>query len=239
MKKITIILTVLLQSCILFAQDIVNDANAEARTISGSFNAIKVSGGIELYLSQGNDEAVAVSASKDKYKQAIRTEIKNNTLFIYYNEGSGIHISMGNKLLRAYVSFKSLEKIRVTGASSAQISGALNAASLALDLSGASTLKGFIKTTSLSVDLSGASDIRLSGAVTNLKIDAGGASTVSGYELNSDVCSIKATGASTVNITVNKELSARANGASDINYKGNAVIKEMNNSGSGSINKKG
>ena len=44
------------------AQKVVNDPNAEKREVKG-FHAIEVGGGIDLYLSQGN-EAVAVSASE-------------------------------------------------------------------------------------------------------------------------------------------------------------------------------
>ncbi len=42
------------------AQKTINDPNAEVRSVKG-FHAIKVSGGIDLYLSQG-EEALAVSA---------------------------------------------------------------------------------------------------------------------------------------------------------------------------------
>ena len=53
MKKIFLSLVTLI-SLQLFAQDVViNDANAEKRTLSASFNAIQVSDGIELYLTQG------------------------------------------------------------------------------------------------------------------------------------------------------------------------------------------
>ena len=55
-----------------YAQDIINDKNAETRAV-GSFSAIKVSGAIEVYLSQSNSEALAVSASEDKFRARIKT----------------------------------------------------------------------------------------------------------------------------------------------------------------------
>ncbi len=64
------------------AQKTINDANAEKRNVSG-YHAIEVSGGIDLYLSQG-DESVAVSASETKYRDRIKTEVKDGVLKIWY-----------------------------------------------------------------------------------------------------------------------------------------------------------
>src|SRR5258708_28305582 len=103
MKKIlTLLLSVVSISC--FAQDnIINDKNAQARTV-GSFNAIKVSGDIEVYLSQSGSEALAVSASEDKFRDRIKTEVTNGTLKIWY-DGGKFDWSSGKKKMKAYVSF--------------------------------------------------------------------------------------------------------------------------------------
>lgn len=215
---------------------LVNDANAEVRTLNGSFNAIKISDGIDLYLSQFHNESVAVSASSDKFRQNIKTIIENNTLRIYY-EGDK-NWSMGNKKLKAYVSFKNLVKLQASGASDVQVSGTINVPSLSMDLSGASDFKGDVKLSNLTLELSGASDVKISGAATVVSIQSSGASDVKGYDLVTDVCTAKASGASDINITVNKELNAHASGASDIYYKGEAVIKDMHTSGASSVSKK-
>ena len=64
MKRFLLLLAVSAVAVITKAQnELMVDANAEVRTVNGLFNAIKVSGGIDLYLSQSTEEAVAVSAS--------------------------------------------------------------------------------------------------------------------------------------------------------------------------------
>jgi Putative auto-transporter adhesin, head GIN domain len=221
-----------------FAQKtFVNDANAELRNLSGSFNNITVSGGIDLYLSQYDNESVAVSASSDEYMRNIKTVIENNTLRIYFDGGKGWN--SGNKKLKVYVSFKRLEKLVASGACDVQVAGIIQMPSFKLDLNGASSFKGAVKVDDLSMDLSGASDVRINGFAASLYIQSSGASDVKGYELVADVCTAKASGASDINITVNKELNANASGASDIYYKGEAVVKKMNSSGASSIVKKG
>ena len=238
MKKIILSLVMMAGSLAGVAQKAwVNDPNAETRTLNASFNAIKVSGGIDLYLSQYETESIAVSASEDKYKEHIKTVVENNTLKIYY-DGDRLWNS-GNKKLKAYVSFKTLERLQATGASDVQVAGTISVPSLALEMSGASDFKGAVKTTELKLELSGASDATVSGVTNSVSIRSSGASDFKGYDLVADVCNAKASGASDIRITVNKELTADASGASDISFKGSGVIRDQRSSGASSIGKKG
>ena len=218
-------------------KSVINDPNAAVRTINGSFHAIKISGGIDLYLSQYETESVAVSASSEKYRDNIKTVVENNTLRIYYDGGNSW--TSGDKKLKAYVSFKTLQKLQASGACDVQVAGTITSNSLALDMSGASDFKGAVKVENLSIDLNGASDARISGTATNVSVESTGASDVKAYDLVTDMCTAKASGASDINITVNKELNAHASGASDIFYRGTAVVKELQASGASSVSKKG
>ena len=56
------------------------DNNAVKRELGGSFTAISVSDGIDLYLTQGNEESLAVSASDEKYLERFVTKVENGTL---------------------------------------------------------------------------------------------------------------------------------------------------------------
>ena len=108
---------------------------------------------------------------------------------------------------------------------------------LAKSTLGASDLKGKIDVKKLSVDLSGASDITISGNAAQLDIEASGASDFRGFDLVTDVCDVRASGASDIKITVNVSLSAHASGASDVRYKGNGKITDIKSSGSSSVSK--
>jgi hypothetical protein len=215
--------------------EIVVDPNASVRTVNGNFNAIKISGGMDLYLSQSDNEAVAVSASEERFKEGIKTNIENNVLNIYY-EGEKKWNS--KKKLRVYVSFKNLEKLNAAGACDIVVSGSIAVSALSMQLSGACDFKGMVTVHTLNLNLSGASDVKISGTANTVKIESSGASDVKGYELATDYCNAKASGASDINITVNKELNASASGASNINFKGTGLIKEIQNSGSSKISRK-
>jgi hypothetical protein len=235
MKKIFLICLTMI-SLNSFAQEIINDKNAEVRNV-GSFNAVKVSGAIEVYLSQGTTSAVAVSASEEKFRDRIKTEVVNNVLRIYF-DGDKFTWNIGNKKLRAYVSFTEINSLEASGASTFKVSGTIKGSSLNLKLSGASDLTGDINFEKVTAQLNGASQIKVSGTVEDIDIDASGASDVKGYDLTTGGCTVNATGASDVRITVNKEISVHATGASSIFYKGEAVMKNVNTSGASSVARK-
>ena len=237
MKKIFLSVTVLLFAALAFAQKtMITDANAEQRTLSGSFNAIKISGGIDLYLSQYETESIAVSASEDQYRDRIKTVIENGTLRIYY-DGDKMW-NTGGKKLKAYVSFKNLENLTASGASDVVVTGSIAVPVLRIDCSGASDFKGAVKVDKLTIELSGASDAKISGSASEVSIKSSGASDVKGYDLVTESCTAKASGASDINITVNKELNVHASGASDVFYKGTGVIRDIHSSGASTVARK-
>jgi hypothetical protein len=212
------------------AQKTINDANAEKRNVSG-FHAIEVGGGIDLYLSQG-EEAVAVSASKNEYRARIKTEVKGGVLKIWYEWNSNLRFDWSNHKLKAYVSFKDIDRLEGSGGSDISVDGSIKVAKLAMEVSGGSDFDGKVETGELNIQASGGSDVRISGKADRLTIDASGGSDFKGYDLASDICNVEASGGSDIQVTVNKELSANASGGSDVYYKGTGLIRDLKTSGS-------
>jgi hypothetical protein len=217
------------------AQTIINDKNAEVRNV-GVFTGIKVSGGIDVYLSQSNEYALAVSASNEKYNVNIKTKVRNGILHISY-DGNSFRLSP-NRKLRAYISFKNLESLEGSGASDFIINGTLEANSIKIELSGASEIKGALHFDNLLLNIEGASVVKVNGTVKNIKINASGASDMKNYDLVVDNCIAELSGASDVKITVNKSLSAKASGASLLYYKGNPEKTEISSSGASNISQR-
>ena len=239
MKKIQVMLMAMLVSGVLFAQKTINDPNAEPRNLSG-FHAIKISNAFTVYISQGNEDAVAISASKPEYKAKIITKVENGVLIIRFDEDKKFWKGWnGDKQkLTAYISIKKIDRLDVSGACDVYFEEGLSAEGLSVDLSGASDMKGKIEAKTLKVDISGASSATISGNAATLDIEASGASDFKGYELVSNYCDARASGASSVNITVNKELNANASGASSVRFKGEGLIRDIKTSGSSNVTRK-
>jgi hypothetical protein len=235
MKRLILtFLAILSVQAVVLAQLTIKDPNAQTREAK-NFHGISVGSAFDVYLVQGNEEAVAVSASNEKDISRITVEVKDGILHIGLERGKW---NFGNKKLKAYVSFKNIDKLDISGACDVKVDGAIKASELKVGLSGASDLHAKLQVDRLSVDLSGASDLTVSGTAANLSIEASGASNFKGFELTTDFCTARASGASDIRITVNKELSVHASGASDIDYKGACVIRDLHTSGASSVGRR-
>lgn len=235
MKKL-FSLVLIVYSVSLFGQNktVINDKNAEARNVKG-FHAIRVSDGIDLYLSYG-DEAAAVSASEIKYRDRIKTEVENGVLKIWYDRDNFNQMIFTNsRNLKAYVSYKQLDAITASAGSDVRVDGIIKGNSLVMKISSGSDFKGNVDVNDLDVDQSSGSDIEIGGKANTVSIDASSGSDFDGYNLIAEVCSARCSSGSDITITVNKELKAKASSGSDIHYKGNASQVDITKSGGGSV----
>jgi hypothetical protein len=256
MKKIILSL-VLLVTIAAHAQksSLIYDNNAAERKV-GNFTAIRVSNAIDLYLTQGETNQIAVSAATDEIRDMVQTTVENGTLVIKTVDKMGWKNwnKWGNYKLKVYVSVKDLTALTASGATNVRFVSKITAPKLNIKLSGASDLKGDIETQNMQLNVSGASNykgqltastfiseasgasvVELAGNVNDLSVVVSGASSVKLYNLITKGAIVDASGASSVNIHVTELLKVHATGASSINYKGAAVIKEMNSSGASTI----
>jgi hypothetical protein len=213
----------------------VYDPNAELRSAK-NFTAIDVSDGVDIYVSNG-DEGVAVSASEIKYRDKIKVVVDKGVLKISYDESNKFSVN-GKRNLRAYISYKNLNALSASGGSDVIMEGSVKGKEFLINISGGSDFKGKVDVTELRINQSGGSDVSISGSAKTVFINTSGGSDFSGYGLNADVCDVEASGGSDVEITVNKEISARASGASDVSFKGTAAIKQSKSSGASSVSKR-
>lgn len=238
-QLITLFFSLFLIVGLTSAQKTIKDANAQKRNVK-NFHGVYVSNGIDLYLTQSDEEAVAVSASENEYRDKIITEVEDGILKIYYEKKNGWNwgSNMGNKKLKAYVSVKTLNKLSASGGSDVSMENTIKGDKLYISISGGSDLEGEVAYNDLSLTASGGSDADIKGRVSNAKITASGGSDVNGYGLITEYCKVQSSGGSDVNVTANKEINASASGGSDIYYKGNASAK-TSKSGSSDVKKVG
>jgi hypothetical protein len=237
---------------------VIYDENAQVRKVP-SFTAISVSSAIDLYLTQSNKNEVAVSATNDEIRDHIITEVVGGTLIIRLGD-KGTWFSWrkwGNYKTKAYVSIKDIDALTASGASTVHLINTIESPKMRIKLSGASDFKGNIKAgvlmyqltgasdykgqitaNSIDIDGSGASSIELTGNVDDLAVEVSGASDAKLYNLTAKGAILRASGASSIGVTVTEILRANSSGASDINYKGNPNVKESNTSGASNIRRR-
>jgi len=232
---------------------VIYDENVQVRKLP-SFTSIRVSNAIELFISQSNKTEVAVSAKSEEYRNRIITEVDGGTLIIRLSDNSWWKWGNEDYRIKAYVSVNELYSITASGATNTKIVNGLTVEKLKINLSGASDFKGDIKAGTLLADLSGASSFKgtvqagalsvkgsgacnfeASGSGDDLIVEVSGATSVKMYDYLVKGASVDASGASSVKLNVSEMLKPHATGASSIDYKGAAAIKNMQSSGASSV----
>jgi hypothetical protein len=217
---------------------IVNDANAQIRTVT-AFHAIRVSTGIHLYLTQGNEEKVAVSADNKDRRDKIATEVVNGVLKIYYNNGH--HWFSDNdwdKNLRAYVSCKTLDALNASSGAHVEVDGSIHSNTLNLDFSSGAWFKGSVNVSGLTIDEGSGAHSVISGSANDIKASASSGSHLDAFDLVTNQCDADASSGGHIDVNVSKALVASASSGGHISYKGDASVKNINTSSGGAVSKK-
>ena len=239
MKKWSLLVCGMLLSILLSAQNetIVADKDAEVRDLK-DFHGVKVAGNIDLYISQGPEEVVAVSASSQEVKDDIITEVRDGILSVHPKKGSNWW-KMGwntiGKKIRVYVAARNIDYINSAGSGNVYGSGEIKTDKLTLVVSGSGNVDGFVRTEELSVDQSGSSNIRLKGISKTSNFVMSGSGNLYSYDLVTEISDIDISGSGNVELTSNKEVSAKISGSGNIRIKGNAGFRNVSTSGSGKI----
>jgi len=236
MKKLLLVLLAALPA-VLFAQDkIINDANAEARTVP-SFHAIRVATGIQLIIKQGNVEAVAVSASDTETRDRIITEVVDGVLKIYVENKLWGKGAFKYKNLKAYVSFKYINQFNGVSGSNTTVDGSFTANGLTMGLFSGARFDGEVKGGNLTVNQGSGAKMYLSGQVRSLTLHTNSGAAFYGYNIEAGKCDAEASSGSKIEITVVGELMADASSGGKIQYKGEGVIKKVSTGSGGTVRK--
>ena len=196
------------------------------------FNKVKVATAIDLILTQGNSESIAVEAD-DNLHEYIMTEIKDNTLKIY------IEANVSNvKEMNVYVTMKDIEKVSATSAGDVVGKTVIKSDELTLITSSAGDVKLDIDVRKLTCQISSAGDMTLSGTTDELEANLSSAGDLNAYELTARMANVSVSSAGNADITVKEKLRARASSAGDISFKGNPPEVDAHTSSVGNINRK-
>jgi hypothetical protein len=201
---------------------------------------VEVSGAIELFVSQGPESKVAISAKDVNDIGIIDTEVEDGILKIHYKDDrnwwNNQWNTMGRKF-RAYVSGPDIRLLSSSGSGGIHLMNTIKTDELRIGLSGSGNVEGAVQVGKLHVEQSGSSNIRLRGKASSAVFDCSGSGNIICPDLAADMCDITIAGSGNAQITVNKEISAEISGSGNVRYKGTATITDLSTSGSGKVRK--
>lgn len=199
------------------------------RSISNDFESIKVSQGLDLYITQSNDVSLSVEADENLH-ELIMTDVENGTLRIYTTKN--IRRAASRKV---NLNITDISAIKATSGSDVYTTNTITANDLVLNCTSGADMALDVKTETLNCHSTSGSDIRLRGSTKVLIAEATSGSDIKASDLKAETSKVKATSGADISVNTSKELSARATSGGDIRYTGNPKKVEKSDSSSGSV----
>ena len=231
---ITSILGIIMLSCNFsmdFGPGVDGDRNVVTmdRDISSDFESIKVSQGLDLYITQSNDVSLSVEADENLH-DLIMTEVENGVLRIYTSEN--IRRAASRKI---NLSISDISAIKATSGSDVFSTNTIDVDQLELNCTSGADMELDVKTNTLNAHSTSGSDIKLSGTTRLLVAEATSGSDIKASNLKAETSKVKATSGADISVNTSKELTARATSGADIRYSGNPEKVNKSDSSSGSV----
>jgi hypothetical protein len=199
---------------------------------AGSFPGIRVSSGIDVYLTQGDKESIRVEADGNLHEYII-TEVRNGILHVYSE--ANIRDAESKK---AYVTMKDIYSITTTSAGDVVGETPIKAERLDLSASSAGNINLEIEAVEVEVDISSSGDITLRGEADFLDANLSSAGDLNASELQVREAEVSASSAGDADVNVTERINARASSAGDISYRGNPKFVNLHSSSAGGIRRR-
>ena len=202
------------------------------RTPQADFSGIKVSTGIDLFISQGNTNAITVKADENLHDLII-TEVKEGVLKIYTDKNI-----WKSKARKVYVTIEKLSFLKATSGSDVQSETIIKTNEISISATSGAAIEIDVEAESVATSTTSGSDIKITGTTINHASNATSGSSIDAYDLKSDNAIAKATSGASINIYASKKMEGKATSGADIDFIGNPKIinKEVSSGGSISMN---
>jgi hypothetical protein len=218
--------------CLLAAPQAVGAQERQTRPIEG-FDAIEVSGGIDLVVRQGASFVVEVVAPDDKAAEIV-TELRGNTLEIKHKT-SFKFFNWGGDGGAVNVTLPALVSLVASGGSDVRSEGKFSTENLQIVASGGSDVTIDVAAGTLDVEASGGSDMRVTGTARSASVSSSGGSDLNASQLTANEVDVQSSGGSDLSIAVRDKIVGNASGGSDISYTGQPTAVDVNTSGGADV----
>jgi hypothetical protein len=198
---------------------------------TGDFDEIKVSRGMNVYITQGDETKVVVKADENLL-DIIETKVEDGALIIRATEN--IRKATVKKV---YVTTPDINLIKTSSGSNVYAETVLKSENLDVSSSSGSNMKLKVKAQKLSASSSSGSNIRLEGMVKSFDGKASSGSNIKAGELNSVKCKTDVSSGANIWISVKDKLEAHASSGGNIFYKGNPDITDIEKSSGVNVKK--
>ncbi len=197
----------------------------------GTFNAVQLSGSMNVYLSQSDRHTVEIEGD-DNILELLETYVENNKLRIKYKDHFAVRTS-GNITVR--VGLPELREAAITG--SGDIKGEhlfRSDEKIKLQITGSGDIELELDAPEVRAGVTGSGDIRLSGSTRDVELSTTGSGTIQATDLKAENAVARTSGSGSISLYASRKLDADITGSGNISYKGGGAVNSKV-SGSGSV----
>ena len=202
------------------------------RSTSQKFTKIKVSTGLDLYLSQGTKNKVTLEADENLH-DIIITEVNDGVLKIYSEKNI-----WQAKARKVYVTVKNLDGLTATSGSDVYTEEVLKVESIKVSTASGADIRIALDADTVETSATSGSDIRISGTANNHTSRANSGASIEAYKLISKNATVNVSSGADINIYASESINAKASSGGDIDFKGNPREINKKSSSGGSVSAK-
>lgn len=234
LSTILLAVSVLFTSCIDMIGSVNGNKNVitQDRKINNDFTSIKISRGLDLYITQSDAVSLTVEADENLH-EIIITEVENDVLKIYSDKNI-----WRAKAKKVHVSVKDLEELKATSGSNVYSENTLQVNNLKVATTSGANVKIAVNSESIETRATSGSNLRITGTTTNHSSSATSGSSIKAYELESKNTNVKATSGANIDVYASEKIEAKASSGGDIDFKGSPEQVTKTSSSGGSISAK-
>ncbi len=206
----------------------------EIRTLD-YFNKVQYEGHGSIYLEHDDASSVKIQTGNDAFIKYVRTEVRNETLYIWYELTNAEDYTVAQPRVDIYLSYQELEALTVFGRVRVDSNEPIKGDRLDLHAEGYIDLDIKVEVDHLEAFAEGSIQMTLSGKTNTQSIFLEGSGNVNAFELSSFDAKAKVDGFGSIYLSAEDALEAIATGLSKIIYSGNPAKKVFNKTGNVSI----
>ncbi len=195
-------------------------------------SGVRVSTGIDVYLTQGDKLNLVVEADENLHDYII-TEVKNGILDVYTDANI-----RGAELKRVYVTLKTINSVSTSSAGDLIGESPVETDDLKISASSAGDIKLEVYANNIDANISSSGDVTLTGEAGFMETDLSSAGDLNAYNLKVKEADVSVSSAGGADIYVIEKLTARASSAGSINYRGNPKNVNAHSSSAGGIHRR-
>lgn len=238
MKKNNILLMLAFLGGLLFScqpsDSIYSGEQVEEERSLKPFNRLRVSGIINLNLSQGDSESLRVEGDS-KWVDQLKVEQRGDLLSISLKEGQ---TSWGkNEKIEVFLQLKDLRELEFEGAGQIKTSSMLDLDELFISGKGVGNIVLELEAEMVKAELNFVGNMELKGFAREFRLENEGLGNIDASKLISQKVDLTSSGIGKITVHAEEELQMNVSGIGSVSYTGNPKQVTENVSGLGKVNR--